>query len=433
MDQKSKAHSDVICTFCGCLCDDIEVEVVDNRIARVKKACMIGRNKLMHAQSNNPDITIAGRPASLDAALSEAAHILKSARFPLVYGLSSTTTEAQREMVEIAEILNATMDNPSSYCHGPGLMARQQVGLVSCTLGEVKNRADLVIFWGCNPLEAHVRHFTRYSVSAKGLFQPEGRKDRKIVAIDIRATPTTKSSDWFIQVTPGNTFEAATLLRALVSNNAIGIKDDAIVAGVPVSKWRELAEMIKNCKYGVIFFGLGVTQCRGRDINVEQLALLVSEINNYTRFYGMAMRGHGNVAGGNQVMTWQTGYPLAVNFSRGYPRYNPGEFSVISLLARKEVDAALVVATDPGAHLPADTVEHLKNIPTVYLEPHKNLTTEWATIVIPVAQAGVAASGTYYRMDNVPLRVKKIVESAHLSDEEALKRIKERIIHAQDC
>ena len=432
MDSILKVHNDVVCTFCGCLCDDLEVEVIENRISKVKKACMIGRNKLLHAQSNSPEITIAGKSASVDDALAEAANILNNAKFPLVYGLSSTTTEAQREMVEIAELLDATIDNPSSYCHGPGLMARQQVGLSSCTLGEAKNRADLVIFWGCNPLEAHVRHFTRYSVSAKGLFQPEGREARKIVTIDIRPTPTTKSSDWFIQVTPGNTFEIATLLRALVGNKPLGVKDETLIGGVPVSTWKELAEMIRGCKYGIVFFGLGVTQCRGRDLNVEQLSVLVSEINNYTRFYAMAMRGHGNVAGGNQVMTWQTGYPLAVNFSRGYPRYNPGEFSVIGLLARKETDAALIVATDPGSHLPADTVDYLKTIPTIYLEPHRNPTTEWARVVIPVAQAGVAAAGTYYRMDNVPLRVKKIVDSDLMTDEEILKKLKEKIIHAQD-
>ncbi len=422
-------HKDAICTFCGCLCDDLEVEVEDNRIKRVKNACMIGRNKLLHAQSNIPKTTISGRPVMPDEAISEAAGILKKARSPLVYGLSSTTTEAQREMVAIAEILGATIDNPSSYCHGPGVIARQQVGMSSCTLGEIKNRADLVIFWGCNPLEAHVRHFTRYSVSAKGLFMPEGRKGRKIVAIDIRPTPTTKSADWFIQVTPGKTFEIATVLRALVSGRMLGIKEDASIAGVPLNTWQRLADMIRVCNYGVIFFGLGVTQCRGRDINVEQLSVLVSEINNHTRFYAMAMRGHGNVAGGNHVMTWQTGYPLAVNFSRGYPRYNPGEFSVISLLARKEVDAALIVATDPGSNLPADVVDYLKQIPTVYLEPHINPATKWATVVIPVAQAGVAASGTFYRMDNVALKVKKLVESDLLSDEEVLKRLREGITH----
>lgn len=423
-------HSNVVCTFCGCLCDDLEVEVRDNRICKVKKACLIGRNKIMHAQSNAPVPSVAGRAVSIAESVSEAARILREAKFPLVYGLSSATTEAQRVLVEIAEIVGGTIDNPSSYCHGPGVMARQQVGLATCTLGEVKNRADLIIFWGCNPLESHMRHLSRYSSQPRGLFTPEGRKGRRIVAIDIRPTPTTKAADQFIQVEPGTTFETATLLRALVRGVRLGIGEDASVAGVPLPIWRELAAAIRSCKYGVIFFGLGVTQCRGRDLNPEQIGVLVREVNDYTRFYAVPMRGHGNVAGANQVMCWQTGFPLAVNFSRRYPRYNPGEFSILGHLARQEVDAALIVATDPGAHLPQDSVRYLREIPTIYLEPHNNTTTGWATVVIPVAPAGVAAAGTMYRMDNIPLRAKKLVHSPYPSDEEALRAIKERLLHA---
>jgi formylmethanofuran dehydrogenase subunit B len=298
-------------------------------------------------------------------------------------------------------------------------------------LGEVKNRADLLIFWGCNPRESHLRHVSRYSASAKGLFTPEGRKGRTIVAIDIRPTPTTAGADQFIQVEPGTTFETVTLLRALISGARLGIDgDDTPVAGVPLRTWRELAHTIKSCEHGVVFFGLGVTQDRGRDLNVEQLGALIREVNAFTRFYGIPMRGHGNVTGSNHVMGWQSGYPIAVNFSRGYPRYNPGEYSVVSLLAREEVDAALIVATDPGSHLPQDSVRALRKIPTIYLEPHENPTTSWATVVIPVAPAGIAAAGTFYRMDNVPLRVKKLVDSPYPSDEEVLKDLKEAILHA---
>jgi len=50
--------------------------------------------------------------------------------------------------------------------------------------------------------------------------------------------------------------------------------------------------------------------------------------------------------------------------------------------------------------------------------------------VIPVAPAGVAAEGTFYRMDNVPLRVRKLVDSPFPSDEEVLRSIKEMILHA---
>ena len=290
-----------------------------------------------------------------------------------------------------------------------------------------------MIYWGCNPVESHMRHLSRYSAMAKGLFTPEGRKGRKVVAIDVRPTPTTKSADVFLQVVPGNTFEIATVLRALVQGVGLeGADEEMSVAGVPLDSWRKMADMIKGCAYGVLFFGLGVTQCRGRDVNVEQVARLVQDVNRHTRFYAMAMRGHGNVNGSNHVLAWQTGYPLAVNFSRGYARYNPGEFSVMDMLARREADAALIVATDPGAHLPLDAVRFLQSIPTIHLDPHRNLTTPWANVVIPVAPAGVAVAGTFYRMDNVPLRVKKLVESAYPSDEEVLKAIKEKITHAAD-
>jgi formylmethanofuran dehydrogenase subunit B len=423
-------YQDVVCAYCGCLCDDLEVEVDNNQITKVKGACLIGRNKLMFSQTHLAETRVNGHPASLEQALDEAARIMTEAKNPLVYGLSSTSTEAQREAIALAEMLKCSIDNPSSYCHGPGVLARQQVGIVTCTLGEVKNRADLVIFWGANPMESHQRHLPRYSVMPKGLFIPEGRKGRKVVVIDVRPTPTARNVDLFIQVTPGQDFEIATALRAMVKGLPLeGVNQ---VAGVPVEQWQQLAKMMKECHYGAVFFGIGLTQSRGKDRNIEQLLTLVAELNQFTRFHALANRGHGNVNGCNQILGWQTGYPLAVNFSRGYPRYNPGEFSVVDMLMRRDVDAALIVATDPGAHLPNAAVQYLKSIPTIFLEPHENTTTQWANVVLPVAPVGVGATGTFYRLDNVALRLDKLVDFPSPSDEEVLRSIKERVANAED-
>jgi len=273
-----------------------------------------------------------------------------------------------------------------------------------------------------------MRHLSRYSALARGLYTPEGRKGRRVVVIDVRPTPTSKTANLFLQVTPGQDFEIAHVLRCLVKNIRLeGLEETSLVGGVPLSRWRELAELMKQSRYGVIMFGIGVTQSRGKDLNLEEINTLVSELNRYTRFYAIAMRGHGNVNGSNQVLAWQTGYPLAVNFYRGYPRFNPGEFSVVDMLMRREVDAALIIATDPGAHLPESAVRYLQSIPTVVLEPHENLTTAWAKVVIPVAPAGVGAEGTFYRMDNVSLRLKKLVDFPFPSDVEVLRAIKERV------
>ena len=51
---------DVICTFCGCLCDDLAVEVESNTIVKVKSACQNGRNKLLNAQSNLSSLRVNG-------------------------------------------------------------------------------------------------------------------------------------------------------------------------------------------------------------------------------------------------------------------------------------------------------------------------------------------------------------------------------------
>jgi formylmethanofuran dehydrogenase subunit B len=139
------------------------------------------------------------------------------------------------------------------------------------------------------------------------------------------------------------------------------------------------------------------------------------------------MRGHYNVAGANEVMLWTTGYPYAVSYAKGYPVYNPGEFSAVDLLARRECDAALILASDPLAHFPASASKHLAEIPTIVVDPKINLTSRVAEVHIPSALAGIECEGTAYRMDGVPIRLKKIVDSDFLSDREILGMIIERV------
>lgn len=47
-----------------------------------------------------------------------------------------------------------------------------------------------------------------------------------------------------------------------------------------------------------------------------------------------------------------------------------------------------------------------------------NLTTEFADVVIPSAISGIEAEGCVYRMGNIPLRLRKLVETKYIVDEE---------------
>jgi formylmethanofuran dehydrogenase subunit B len=424
----------VVCAFCGCTCDDISVTVDDGRVTQAKNACVLGKAWFLeHGHpSDRPVALIEGQPADLDTAIDTAARLLASARYPLVYGLSSTSCEAQRQAVALAEALGGCLDCCTSVCHGPSGMALQAIGEPTCTLGEVKNRADLVIYWGSNPAESHPRHMTRYAVTAKGMFIPRGRPDRTVVLVDVRPTPSARAADLFLQIKPGKDFELLWALRALVNGEVL---DEAGLAGtgVTLAQLTDLAERLKRCRFGVLFVGQGLTQSRGKHMNTSAAFLLVRDLNQYTKFALIPMRGHGNVTGVDNVVAWQTGYPFALNFSRGYPRFNPGEFTVVDLLGRGEADAALVVAADPMASLPRRAQQRLIEIPTIALDTHESETTRIARVAFTTATAGIHVEGTIYRMDNVPLHLRQLLPSPYPSDEDVLHRLLTRVKELKPC
>jgi len=248
------------------------------------------------------------------------------------------------------------------------------------------------------------------------------RKERKMIVVDVRRTRTADIADYFLQVEPNKDYEVLQALRTLIRDEEVDMDK---VAGVPVETLEELADIMMGCRFGVLFFGVGLTMSRGKLRNIDAAISLVRDLNRYTKFMIMPMRGHFNVTGANVVYTWQTGYPYAVDFSHGYPRYNPGETSVVDILSRGESDASLIVASDPVAHFPKAAVENLVRNPLIVIDPEPTPTSLMADVVFPSAFVGIEAEGTAYRMDHVPLPLKKVVEppGGCFSDVEILQRI----------
>jgi len=463
----------VTCPVCGSLCDDIELTIEDEKIVKVKKGCAMCESKFLgycgEHRISKPLIRKNGKlvKVSLKEAVKRAAEILSEANYPILYGWSSTSCEATRVGLELAEEVGGIIDNTAVVCHGPSLLSVQEVGIPSCTLGQIRHRADLVIYWGSDPWSAHPRHIERYTTFSEGRFEKsewrgyvtkikatigkkkiesalrrlfikkkptvstslEGKvcptiskEGRRLIVIDVRKTRSAEVADYFIQVEPNKDYELLQAFRTLIRNQELDVDK---VAGVPVEYLEEVADAMVGCNFGALFFGVGLTMSAGKLRNIDAALSLVRDLNRLTKFVIMPMRGHFNVTGANTVSTWQTGYPYAVDFSLGYPRYNPGETSVVDVLLRKESDAALVVASDPVANFPRNAVEHLVENPLIVIDPHMNATAQMADVVFPSAFVGIETSGTAYRMDHVPLPLKKVVEPPRgiLPDEEILRRV----------
>ena len=104
------------CTFCGCVCDDIELHAEGKKVIKAKNACSLGdaHFKYHTAEHQYPDALIDGKEATVEEAVEFAANVLYNANMPLVYGLSNITCEAQRAAVALAEMIGGVVDSHTS-------------------------------------------------------------------------------------------------------------------------------------------------------------------------------------------------------------------------------------------------------------------------------------------------------------------------------
>ena len=65
------------CTFCGCVCDDIELHADGERIVKTKTPAVLGESwfKNHTAERLYPDALIDGKPATVDDAVEAAAEL----------------------------------------------------------------------------------------------------------------------------------------------------------------------------------------------------------------------------------------------------------------------------------------------------------------------------------------------------------------------
>jgi formylmethanofuran dehydrogenase subunit B len=316
------------CLGCGLACDDIAVTVRDGRIVEAANACDLGVR--WFGDGRVPTLArVRTEGVTVPIALAEAGRILASAKRPLVYLTAELSTNAQREACALADVLGAVIDTvtPTEM-----VLAIQERGRCSATLGELRHRADIVVFWGVDPDHAYPRLRSRYLPDRAGL---------QLISVDLST-------------------EAAALTRAAVLGHGTTPLADRLVKG----------------KYVAI-----VVDGEERPEYVESLVALTEALNGPTRAALLILRGGGNRVGADSVLTWQTGYPKAIDFARGAPRYCPYD--------AHDFDATLVIGSSTRAPQ------------TIAIGPRASEGP--ATVAIDTGIAGIHDGGIALRVDEIPL------------------------------
>lgn len=407
----------VACLACGLTCDDIAVTVRGGRIAEARNACARGRE--WFGDGRLPmEVRSHGEAVPLDHALRDAAALLGTARRALVYLAPDISCDAQRAAVAIADRLRGVVDTASSSAVAAGTLAAQRRGRASATLGEIRNRADLLVFWATDPGDRCPRYATRVAPEPVGAFIPEGRRGRTVVAVDVGDARGPASADLRLALAPGEELDAVAALRAAATGRALGEGARALAERIA-----PLANVFAGARYAVIVYDPepGPPAPGGSARRAEALIALAQQLNRTVRCSLGALREGGNVVGAEAVLTWQTGYPMAVDFSRGYPRYRPDD-GAAALLERGEVDAVLIVGSPEGA-----SALQLAHVQRVAIGPRASLMTPPAHIAIDTGTAGIHEGGIAYRMDEIPLPLRPPLAGSPLPETAQMVRA----LHAQ--
>ena len=375
----------VTCLGCGCACDDVEVGVSEGRIESVAPPCPLARAWFGTGQV--PDrVLVGGQTASGDQAVAAAAELLAGAAGrALVVLAPDLTAGAQRVAIALADLLRATVDGATSASAAEGIVAAQRRGRAAATLGEIRNRADVLLFWAVDPTDHYPRYPERYAPRGGG---------RTLISVSVGADRGPVPADLELTLTPDEETGALSVVRATVLGNRVGELPASLQSTAAVG-----ARLLQARYAAIIHDGEPGRESRS-PYRTEGLIALAQALNHSTRAALSTLRAGGNRSGAESVLTWQTGYPMAVDFSSGVPRYEPGRRG-LDRAARGEFDAVLVAGSAAALSKTAEAA--LARVPVAVIGPRASESRFQPHVAIDTGVAGIHEPGVGYRMDEVPL------------------------------
>ncbi|WP_146429520.1 molybdopterin-binding domain-containing protein [Blastopirellula retiformator] len=399
--------TDVVCCGCSCLCDDLQVDVDGGRVANVTPNCLRGQ-RYFSLSEQGAQCRIDGEEASLTQGISAATELLAAAKAPLLLGLGELTIDAQRAALDWADKLGAYVDAGNPAEPDPSGMVLQSTGLITATLGEIRDRADVVLYWNADPQLTHPRYRERFALGVAGKFFAGSRTS---LVIDQTVTATSLRADSYFESPITDNLEVAQTLLALGRGKCQN----------PPPKLLRIHQKLAAANYAAIVCGPEFFGGDDGAAVLETLADYVRELNQTNRAIVSLLKSGPNWVGAAETIAWRTGYPSPVRFAADGPEYEPTSFRAAKLLARGQVDAVIRFDGDWLRKAPPEMLTALAKLPTIAFG-HDDLDLP-AKVAFRVAKPGVECGGSMHRLDDVPLPLTAVLSTERQSTETIIRQI----------
>ncbi|MFM0195245.1 formylmethanofuran dehydrogenase [Paraburkholderia strydomiana] len=400
---------DWTCPFCPLLCDDLAIESRGDATLAVQNTdCprLLQALACYGAAHEQCGASVDGHDVELDTALTHAARILSLARRPLFGGLTTDVAGA-RALYTLAAGCGAILDHQHGDAMSAATLALQDRGSFFTTLSEVRSRADLLIFFGCQPSRRYPRFFARTiegTDTARELVfvgcEPDPAASR---LANTRVESILPDADPFDTLALWSTISDARVPNAFPEDMA-----DAQNSKQSLDVLQALQARIAAARYTVFVYEPASLPAPHAALLIEALNRIVKASNLKSRAGGLALGGDDGALSVNQTVTWLSGLPLRTRVSKPARTagtapldHDPYRYRTERLLADGEIDALLWVASFAPPAWPEALPE---NLPTIVLGHPALAQTAAArgegTVFIPVATPGVDSGGHLFRVDS---------------------------------
>ncbi|MDG2012384.1 MAG: hypothetical protein P8J33_02695 [Pirellulaceae bacterium] len=379
-----KSNQKISLTGSCLICQEIELRQNAEHAWEIRNACSACHREIEVFLAASTTVS----ETETEDAIRDAGQLLRNAKLPLICGLADQSLETQKAAIALAKNADAAIDWTNNGAPFAVHRAVQETGFVTCTYGEIRDRADLIIHWSNHLTTSHPTFLKRFT-TGKPTISVDWERDSQIAALHF--------------------------LRA----------GDRDISAPP--EWAALADAINAATYPVILIDDDNVEALGDD-GMLSLLRFIRQQNDRNHCRLVHLPSQGNSTGIQSALTSLTGGPLGITFRDGHPFYRGSEFCVQTLLADGVIDLLLLVGSTQ--QIDCKLIPH--SLPVVWIcdQYDPQSASELPThIRIPTARWGLDIKGTGIRADGMPLNRPAIFASDGMDPATALSRLEKTTPH----
>ena len=410
----STEYKDIVCPFCSLHCDDIELNIRDNKInvkGGIGKPC---KDKFEQNNSNSLDTIspkLNGKLESFDNAIKQSKKLIKDSHETLIFNTSSDVN-ITRELLTSTSKINGIFDhiNSETFIHNIDIYQRR--GFMSTTLSEVKNKSDVIVLFSNNILKNYPRLIERVLAPDNSFSIRPNKKKVYIIGNKKNNIKQGLKKDDRIEYIDFNIRNTSILIQSLkTKNNNTSLKENI---------FNKLLASINNSKYLTICWAtsefIGTNNCYN---TISAISEYVVSINETSRAACLPLSGNDGDVSNIQTTGWLTGFPTRVKFTGDYFEYDRDLYHGNRLIESNNINLVIYVNCISNNKL----VLNKKNKNIIIGHPSTKYNIQ-PDVFIPCGIPGIDYKGLIFRTDNVvTLPLKAIKIPTHRSAQEILRRL----------